>query len=515
MVQVLKVLAVALLWCSEANNSSGTVPKTPTNSSTVTRGAGFSVAGETKTKVSKKNLRSGAPGLPEVELPRDQFIADYIDEAAKQINTQLAYIPARPYLNVITNSSPMAIQVSGLGAWAYDVEHFKTTYPQGWAGGWKLVAEYVNETRSLLVDGHDTVILLSKGNECVISFAGTHGLADWSTNLNINQPASLPQCGLYGVHQGFFEAFLQFMLNDGWSEDFEPYIYENCSDGVHVTGHSQGAAVAAVFAACLNGAGDSVALPDLWRFGRLVHAGRTVATRTKIADVYGMGGPGISATQFWNYQRADGVFPGVRFFNQDWISFDPVPWSTTMLALTHPRSEAHKLGMSIETYEAWTENAKFEPRTVSFVPDIFAHLPPEYIRRLLAATRTMQIQVAYADGLPEQSARPLMRSAPNAYATVEATNRKWRSTLRTSTSQNTKAPAWKELMKLGEYEPGDDLEVKVWDSVRPFGEDKSIGTVKIPGTSFEPHGFDGWVSMDSGIRVRVTILIKHHELGKI
>ena len=222
------------------------------NQSARVNGTGFAIAAESKQLLSSKALRGTKKDSEEIPDPNEEepiplpsihFIAEYIDMASKQINTELAYIPARPYLNIITNSSPIQLQMAGIAAWAYDLEYFKMAYPDGWAGGWKVVAEYINTTQSLLVDGHDVVALLAKGKNCAITFSGTHGLADWSTNLNIQQ-ASLPQCGLFGVHEGFLEAFLQFMLNDDWSDSFEPYLAENCSEGIHVTGHSQGAAVA-------------------------------------------------------------------------------------------------------------------------------------------------------------------------------------------------------------------------------------------------------------------------------
>ena len=34
--------------------------------------------------------------------------------------------------------------------------------------------------------------------------------------------------------------FLQFLLNEAWSDEFEPYLENNCSGGIYATGHSQG-----------------------------------------------------------------------------------------------------------------------------------------------------------------------------------------------------------------------------------------------------------------------------------
>ena len=42
----------------------------------------------------------------------------------------------------------------------------------------------------------------------------------------------------------------------------------------------------------MNGAGNNLTLPDLWRWGKLVHKGRTVSTRVNVTDLHGYGGPG-------------------------------------------------------------------------------------------------------------------------------------------------------------------------------------------------------------------------------
>ena len=39
---------------------------------------------------------------------------------------------------------------------------------------------------------------------------------------------------------GFFEVFLQFLLNEAWTDEFEPYLENNCSGGIYSVGHSQG-----------------------------------------------------------------------------------------------------------------------------------------------------------------------------------------------------------------------------------------------------------------------------------
>lgn len=512
--------AVLFLACFGVTASGSGADTHNTDDSAHANGVGFAVAAESKQTLTGKALRGPAtrerepdPDQDPIPMPSIHFIAEYIDMASKQIATELAYILARPYLNIITNSSPMQLVMGGVASWAYDIEYFKGAYPEGWAGGWKVVAEYVNTTQSLMVDGHDVVVLMAKGSVCAVTFSGTHGLADWSTNFNL-RTSSLPQCGIYGVHEGFFENFLQFMLNDAWSEKFEPYLAENCTE-VHATGHSQGAAVAAVFAACMNGAGKNLTLPDLWRWGKLVHKGRTVSTRVNVTDLHGYGGPGVSQTQFWNYLAPDGVFPGYRFFNQDYMSFDPVPWLTYAFRLAHTKEAVVKMSDRPQRWAAGTSESMFEPTTVSFVPDIMIHLPAEYIRRIIMATRFVNVKVAYAQGLPERSARPLLGGKPSCYATVEAVNRKWAVTPRTSTKKNTASPTWGETMLLEEYEPGDELEMKLWDAVWPWGADKALGRLKLQSQAFDPHGFEGWVPMDSGIRLKVSVVISYRDLDSL
>ena len=197
-----------------------------------------------------------------------------------------AYGPARKYLNVVTDSSPFAVQAASMSFWAYDLEYFEKTWgPKVWAGGWKVVKKYINTTSKSLAPGLDVVALFRRKDECVLSFAGTTGLADWSTNLNVKTLQSLEECGLQNVHEGFFEDFVQFMLGDTWSEEIEPEIQSECGGRLSVTGHSQGAVLAELFAACVNRV-DAVTLPDLWRWGQLVHPGRRVSTRVTVTGDY-------------------------------------------------------------------------------------------------------------------------------------------------------------------------------------------------------------------------------------
>ena len=48
--------------------------------------------------------------------------------------------------------------------------------------------------------GHDVVALFAKDDKCAVSFSGTHGLADWSTNFN----AMLGRSGTISVEVTLF-----------------------------------------------------------------------------------------------------------------------------------------------------------------------------------------------------------------------------------------------------------------------------------------------------------------------
>lgn len=211
------------------------------------------------------------------------LMKDFVAALERWYQSSLDYGAVRKYLNVVTSASPFVVQVAAMSFWAYDLDYFEAHWAEKaeWAGGWKIVSKYVNTTIKSWAPGMDVVALFRRGDECVLSFSGTTGLADWTTNLNVKSLQDLEECGLQSVHEGFFEDFVQFMLGDEWSEEMEPEIMSNCGGHLAVTGHSQGGALAEIFATCVNRV-DNVTLPDLWRWGQLVHSGRRVPTRVTV-----------------------------------------------------------------------------------------------------------------------------------------------------------------------------------------------------------------------------------------
>lgn len=485
---------VALAYV-EAGESGAFLPKTNNSiKSTVVQGSGISIASERRTQSESVE-----------KLPDVIFIGDFLDMAGKEIAKQIAYIPARKYLDAVTGSSAFSVQMAGLASWCYDLDYFKSTWPNGWAGGWELVAEYVNDTESLVVPGHDVVALFAKDNKCAISFSGTHGLADWSTNFNAKTKVSLPECGLFHAHEGFFEVFLQFLLNEAWTDEFEPYLENNCSGGIYTVGHSQGAAVAEIFAACINAAGETLTLPDLVRWGKLVHAGGVRNTNVEVSGIYTLAGPAPAWTVLTNKLDPNGIFQGVRYFNQDAWSFDPVPWMTYPMGMKHAKYAVVKLNDHPEEYAAHTDDAVNVPRFPSFVPEIFQHLPPSYMQRLMKGTRKATLKIQRAWALPDRTNAPFNNPKPDPYVVVDAKNRIWGEVYRTETKKAATDPTWDESFVLEKYEPGDEVQVTVFDEQHPWGQDQKLGSVILK--KFEPQGFEGWRPLYHGAWLKVAIFM--------
>ncbi|CAJ1442508.1 unnamed protein product [Effrenium voratum] len=475
---------------------------------------GFSVASEKSQKVAalRGSGSQGPPAGPPADsvekpemLPDVHFIADWLDMASKEMAKQLAYLPARKYLDVVTNESAFSVQAGGLASWAYDLEYFKARWADGWAGGWKVVAEYYNDTHSLLVNGHDVVALFARGDQCMIAFSGTHGLADWSTNLNTKTKATLAACNVYDAHEGFFEAFQQFVMNDAWVNVFEPYLEANCGGGIWTTGHSQGGAVAEIMAACLNGAGEELTIPDLVRWGRLVHPSRTVPTNVSVKGIYTYAAPGAAYTPLSNALSPYGIFEGRRFYNQDDWSFDVVPWLGFPFGLLHGKYAAVKLKTSPVTYQSWSGDCTTQPRMASLIPDIPQHLPPEYMRRLMAETRKVKLTILSAWGLKERHYSPFANPKPDAFVVIDAKNRVWGAMYRTHTSKASTEPKFDESFVLDKYEPEDEIQVTVWDERHPWAADERIGSVTLRSEMFDPYGYEGWMPLGKGAWLQVRV----------
>lgn len=421
------------------------------------------------------------------------------------------YGPARKYLNVVTSASPFVVQAASMAFWAYDLEYFEDRWgSDDWAGGWKVVQKYINTTSKSIAPGMDVVALFRRENECVLSFAGTTGLADWTTNLNIKSLQSLEECGLQNVHEGFFEDFVQFMLGDAWSDEMEPEILSKCGGRLSVTGHSQGGTLAEIFATCVNRV-DNVTLPDLWRWGQLVHSGRMVSTRVTITGLYGVASPGCTVDYQLENALPGGVFPGVRFFNMDSESFDPVPWITVVLNFQHAKYQTIQLpnpfkGQTLVKHEGGTYDARWQPLTSAVMGKSISldyHLGPEYLRRILAFTREVSLTVVAGQNFSEEC----LLGGMNPYVEVQVGEEENYFTTKVNAGL-LDAAYWNESFVLTTYEPGTSIQLSAWNDCT---KDFKMGSVVLPSAEFDPKGFAGWLSLDTGAELEILVQIEHSQ----
>ncbi|CAJ1399165.1 unnamed protein product [Effrenium voratum] len=371
--------------------------------------------------------------------------------------------PVRKYLNVVTRTSPFVVQAAALSFWAYDLDYFEGRWAsEDWAGGWRVVKKYVNTTSKSLAPGLDVVALFRRQDECVLSFSGTTGLADWTTNLNVKSLQSLDECGLHNVHEGFFEDFVQFMLGDAWSEGMEEEILSKCGGRLSVAGHSQGAALAEIFATCVNRA-DEVSFPDLWRWGQLVHPGRRVSTRVTVTGLYGVASPGSTVDfQLKNGASPGGVFPGARLFNMDSETFDPVPWITVLLNFQHAKYQALQLLQphQVVSHQGDTFDARWQPLTSAVFGKLMSvehHLGPAYMRRILAFTREVSITILAAQNLSEEC----LLGGMTPYIEVQVDEEIYFT--RPVDAGLLDAVYWNETFPLTTYEPGKAIQLFAWN----------------------------------------------------
>jgi len=233
---------------------------------------------------------------------------------------------------------------------------------QGWAAGWSLVHSI---RQNNLPGDTDYMGVYQNGNWCAVAFQGTNNPNDYVKNFNVI-PTSF--CGFDRVHKGFVTGLQNFMNDDVWKNNMVPFLQSSaCSAGIHVTGHSLGAAISALFSACANSASNPYGLcvDYLWNFA----------------------GPGPSQVQLTNGLSSDGCFAGARFWNEDGGLADPICGAASVTGMVHEKIKAVKLYWGCQVYQCDSTQATrlpyFNPLSLSRMEDLH-DINKYYIPRIAA-----------------------------------------------------------------------------------------------------------------------------------
>lgn len=272
-----------------------------------------------------------------------------------------------------------------------------------------------------------------------------------------------------------------------------------------------------------------MALPDLWRWGTLVHPGRNVSTRVTVTGLYGIASPGCTI----NYQLENilpgGVFPGVRLFNMDAVSFDPVPWITVLLNFQHAKSQAIQLvpkGQQLVKHEGGTFDARWQPLTSAILGKSISfkhHLGPEYMRRILAFNREVSITILAGQNFSVEC----VLGGMNPYIEVQVMKgdeddkddkdeeeskeevEKYFTSIKRVSPDSMSEDAfvlWNESFLLSSYEPGKAIQLSAWNDCT---FDFKMGSVVLPSDQFDPRGFAAaWISLE-GVQLEISLQIEH------
>jgi len=132
--------------------------------------------------------------------------------------------------------------------------------------GWSLIGSAVDNGGPLYVGRQVSHLFQNASSgECMLTFQGSSSFEDWTANLNLRKvgfcgyaPAAMAleanettilSAGQSLVHAGFRDVLMQIVTNGDWQNDVRSK-FSSCSQ-VYVTGHSQGAAQAELFGACV------------------------------------------------------------------------------------------------------------------------------------------------------------------------------------------------------------------------------------------------------------------------
>lgn len=301
--------------------------------------------------------------LEELENGGDRFTQQRSAARAAQIQD------ARQYVSAISKTQSSAIETQ-MAEMASQIYLPKST--ADWSLMWHRVIPSTWKYDNDIVGIYERHV--GSAHYCTMAFAGSNHGFDFISNVNI---LTTDYCGIknHKIHKGFVKELSNFWPNAKSGVDMI-INQKKCGGGLYVVGHSLGAAIAEIFAAC-------------------IHANWKPPSMPEIKGVYTLAAPGVSKTQLTDtssagVQRA-GCFPGKRFYIQDTVWEDAVPAVTRPFGFEHPKLKAVRLRKTNyfwssttyihEDFACDSNNARVYPNDVK-IPSITLHGAAEHVTRI-------------------------------------------------------------------------------------------------------------------------------------
>lgn len=253
-----------------------------------------------------------------------------------------------------THTDPFLVQMASI---ANQINSLGTP-----VAGWELVRGWnIGDERNCAYVQH--VGIYQRDGRCALSFSSTERISDLRTSA---KAFTRTWCDLPEVHGGY-AARLDDFIHGHRFDEFMDFLNdkEQCPHGVVGVGHSMGAALISLMAACANS-------KDFFTVGEL----------------YTFAAPGVSKQQLTNFKSEDGCFKGKRIYIEDAVFSDPVPALSYPFGFMHPKVQSYRIkyggnsNYTVIEHDCSSYDAQVKPRPRT--PNPALHLMTNYIRRLLA-----------------------------------------------------------------------------------------------------------------------------------
>lgn len=248
------------------------------------------------------------------------------------------------------------------------VEHNGNTVVYTKAASWEQTVAGDSNTRdSFAIYKNDA------NRKCFLTIAGTDDVADVVDDIRVFNKISV--CGIGGVAEGFGGEYLDFERDR--PADFDATLVSNACAEVYITGHSLGGAVATILAACVQNT-------DIYPW------------KNKFMGVYTWGAPGTKENGGMT-GPGGACLPGLRFYNVDESTMDPIPPLASVGGCKHPKMSSVQLqshwcanpnnGWTCSYYTThWhscdSSDSQNDPGLELKAPNMGDHASSEYVRRL-------------------------------------------------------------------------------------------------------------------------------------